>query len=253
MKYSFLTLTAVCLLLPSCVRWNIGACIRELGEERMGVDVAHPVGGRRYERKEKETGTTMFYVRAPEVRYRQSTPLVEWVDSLGMGVERSPRRVRDVQPTGRELLACCDVEYVRRPAGVPGFGHPFSHEKLMFRKEVDSLPPEATPAPYLRSDCFNKLMLDSAAREAEPEVTADVLGTLSVHRHWAATLAAAPFDYAIDPALSGVSTVAGWGASLVVGLGYFTLLPLAEVCWSWAQPQELTPPAPEAEGVLLAE
>ncbi len=168
---------------PSCVQWNIGKRIRQAGEVHTGVDVFHPVDGKLY-RAPSESGYDMAWVRAPEVSYTRRTELVtsETYEQLWGGSLHST--ARNIHPSGREHWALVYRDGMKHARGF---------------KSLASPPPPHTPSVPAeqpdRHDVFGKW--------------ADDYGSLShTEAGTARRLAAAPFDYLIDPALSAVSTIA---------------------------------------------
>ncbi len=226
-----LPLAAFCaLLLPSCVRWNIGACIRHAAEERVGVDAEHPVG------KVYALPDGSLAVRAPEVGYRVHIPLVEFDDELSAPLDA--RRAVDLRPTGRELLVRFHEKSVSDWEEKTA-GQALRRRRPCVEEELAALPPGAREREHIdggkpfEQTALGRLILRAERERAKagiplpprvppaaPPPTVASLGTLQEHCPWPATLAAVPFDYGIDPVLSGVSTLLGWAAVPVVGIGY---------------------------------
>ncbi len=107
------------LMFTSCVRWNLGARVREASETRMGADIAHPVDGKLYDGR---------YLFAPVVEYKPRTPIVS------AGWYPSPAVATQQRRTGRTVVAEIEfpkgepVRFVRAlhamPKGV--VGHPYT-------------------------------------------------------------------------------------------------------------------------------
>ncbi len=93
---------AAACLLPSCVIWKTGERIREAEVTYTGVDVSRPAGGLLYESR---SDVGYYYMQAPEVTYRERTPIVK-VPWLGIGTGVAATGIKD---TGR-------VRWVRREA-----------------------------------------------------------------------------------------------------------------------------------------
>ncbi len=226
---------AVCLLFPSCVRWHLGAAIRDAVDVRVGVDVEHPVGGKVYMRElpAKPNGLLEreYYAHAPEVSYHQSTPWVEFDDAPGEPPLARPA-VR-VRPTGRVVLARFKHERERWR----GLEHKLLHvqkpSRATYCEEVSAPPPGATLT--LREP-----------REDAPAPTVASLGTREHRRSLTAAIVAAPFDYVVDPVLSSVSTVLFWTGAAVVGGCTCGVFSLADWCQQQQQQPVPSTPAPGA-------
>ncbi len=110
-----LLLASLCL--TSCVRWNLGARVREAGEVRVGADISHPVDGMIYNGR---------YVFAPVVEYKPRTPLVytSW--------EERPADAREQRRSGRTVVA--EIAF-------PEGGSPH------FLRALRAMPEGAVPAP----------------------------------------------------------------------------------------------------------
>ncbi len=203
MKRFLFPLAAACaLLLPAC-QWNIGKLIRADSAVYVGGDVRKPVDGVVYCDESYNR-----YAWVPEVTYGTEPAVVEFV---GMGP--LPRKVVNLRPTERTIL-------VR--IGGAGIGAP---EKL------DALPEGARPFCLSKGEWPKPLyeerfLREQAVRNGQQVVVhGDRLPDwIDLYAEWdhrwlgdfeeeestrgssGAQLAAAPFDYVIDPALSVVTT-----------------------------------------------
>ncbi len=186
-----LSITLLCLLLPSCVQWNIGQRIREGGEIHTGVDTLHPVDGKLY-RTEQVGRSYTAYVRAPEVTYHFRSPLFSSThESL-----KAPRKVVDVRRTGQTRTAvvlCYPTDYLNRKS-----------DSRTFLKPADGIPAGARP------------MAAGIANERQKESPHSYGSISSVTPcGWGRKLAAAPFDYVIDPVLGATHTAIAVPVALV--------------------------------------
>ncbi len=190
----------LCLLLPSCVQWNIGLRIRENGETHTGVDVFHPVDGQIH-RAPGMGSCDDAYIRAPEVTYTRRTPLVEaqgWFWYTG-----DPwKKALHIRPTGREHWALASCEH-----STPG----------SFQRKATP-PAETSATPVEEADARRQALASSYGSLSHTEAST------------ARRLAAAPFDYLIDPALTGVSTLAHAIPTACVGV---VALPLFLIHPGW--------------------
>ncbi len=171
-----LLLAAASCLLPSCVRWNIGRNIREGTETCLGVDVsacyhARPgeVEGIRWPRG----GPKSFHDLCPEVLYEADYPLV----SVSYPSYHSARRVVRTgyyRPVTRNIVIL-DLGNAAR---------------IGERVQVDAA------------------MLERQADSQEKQPVRPVSPQQKTYSAWhiPAAIAAAPFDYLIDPALSVATT-----------------------------------------------
>ncbi len=151
------------------MQWNIGANIREETETRLGVnkDVQYKLP-QELEAKHNPDGKRNVFL-SPEIRYRVDTP---WVTSEPELIQ-AKAKAYEQQLTGRLRLVNYDD------------GH-----KLGEAYEWDT----------------SKLTRIST-RASKPSDSPAELGTAETERNSAlATVAAAPFDYLIDPALTIVSS-----------------------------------------------
>lgn len=174
------------MLSPSCVVWNTGERIREAAVTYTGVDVSRPVGGLLYESR---SDVGFYYMQAPEVTYRERTPMVQ-VPWLDIGTEVAATEIRD---TGKVL-------WVRR--AVEGK----DKEKRLHPAQVLESPP-------------NDLTVARVSGEPVPAPAAKEMGAYGINRdagYAKAQLLSAPCRYVVDPLLSTVSTTA---AVPVVGVG----------------------------------
>ncbi len=195
MRHLLPLLLAACALLLSSCQWNIGDIIRSETAVHVGGDVRHPVDGKVYC---DEDGN--FYAWVPEVTYRTEPGIVEWV---AMGP--LPHKAFDITPTGRTILVRVDSGI--RPS-----------EKL------ESLPEGAklfclTRGEWPAPACVRKYaepradrpenMLDtwrSHYPERDHRWLGDFEGEKATRGSIGAQIAAAPFDFVIDPILSVVTT-----------------------------------------------
>ncbi len=188
--YLFVCAAVILLVFPSCIQWNIGECIREAGQIHTGVDICHPVDGKVYSIPTPGVNNCKdYFVKAQEVTYRRRPPLFSNDYDLfwgALGVACAPEEAVEVQPTGWIFVAAISCDSDMLP--------------LSFKKQVDAIPASATARPVgnvVSSE--NKSPLD--------------YGSVS-HTEASATrkLAAAPFDYVVDPILTvghSTLTVAG--------------------------------------------
>ncbi len=182
MQRTFLLLAAAAaLLLPSCVQWEIGRSIRECAETRVGIDPQKCLVLRETKAAESVPGlpTPMIQVLvAPEVTYSADSPLIN-------GTIRQSAAAEGIAPTGGYRY----VEMTFRKFG--GW-----HARVGERCDV------AGPG---------KLRAWKPAADVAPNEFS--CGTAEKRRsRWypLAAVAAAPFDFALDPALSVVSTSLCW-------------------------------------------
>ncbi len=184
---------ALLLLLPSCVKWDMGGCIREAAETRVGVNTneryacppeaaaaAAPADPRR-------AGLYRTVFLAPEVTYHCHSPMVNTVPLP------APSAVSGITPTGNLRVV---VMFYRKPDGWQ------TRVRDRWEGNRAELEPLAeNPEPRKRPPLYE-------------EWDSHRLGCAEVRRgRWYPLLAAAalPFDYLIDPALSVVSTPVIWG------------------------------------------
>ncbi len=196
-----LTILAALPLLSSCngafgwVQWDIGGCIREGSEVYVGADTHGPCV--RYEKKGDKDAPT-FYL-APELLYRTKHHVVKW--KLDPVTEHEKAKgAYELRPTGRQVLVRS------RNGSVLGLA-------------------EAVPQGY-------KAVRLPGCDCGRTESSTDYLGILdspqATRGSFLAQLAAAPFDFIIDPALSAVSTVgtyAGFTCAGVILLPYVLINP----------------------------
>ncbi len=214
-----LLLLPAALLLSSCVRWHIGAAIRDSSDRRVGVDVTQPLDGKVYELPgEARKKPRSYYTCAPEVRYRlERLPLVAFDDA-----PFEPPHARaavDLRPTGRTLLVRYEYEQEPLRGLEQKLYGTLAAIRPCYREAVQELPKEAR---LCRRSLSRHLFAESALKQ--PRHTVNSLGTREHERCWPATLAAAPFDFAIDPVLSGVSTGVMWtGAAVASPFIYLTI------------------------------
>ncbi len=172
----------LCLLLPSCVQWNIGQRIREGGELHTGVDILHPVDGTLYRTPAMRQDNTAL-ARAPEVTYCIYSPLLTLV-----GDKDGSRRAAKVTPTGRTRVARLRCEENNKLSLYP------EHTPREFIELAEGIPTNAVACPKGSGGKFG------ASKHRHP----DTYGSLTepTQPSTARRLAAAPFDYLIAPALT---------------------------------------------------
>ncbi len=182
------------LLIPSCVQWNIGKAIRECAETRVGVcpsdawyvGEASPNASPLRPRTPEQIAQIglcyddLIHV-AREAEYEADTPLltVDWILSFS---GPTPARAQNVTLTGAYRRV--DFRYGKFSGLTTTVGE--RHEIEGKKKERD----------------------DSMA-DWRSELNARTMGCAEVKRgRWypLAVVAAAPFDYLIDPALTVLST-----------------------------------------------
>ncbi len=189
--YSFFVCAAAILLVfPSCVQWNIGERIREAGQRHTGGDICHPVDGKVYSIPTPGVNNSKdYFVMAQEVTYRRRPPLFSNDYDLfwgALGVACAPEEAVDVQPTGRIIAAAisCDGDMVPRS----------------FKKQVNAIPAFATAMPV-----GNMVSLETKSPFDYGSISHTEASTTR-------KLAAAPFDYVVDPILTaGHSTLTAAG------------------------------------------
>ncbi len=192
-----LLITAVALpALSSClVQSNIGDRIREGAEVYTGVDVRHPVDGKIYRTADMNSYDDAF-VRANEVTYTRRTP---WLTEEKYLKNRA--KAQQVTPTGK-VLTVQVISFENRPE--------------FYRQTVSQLP--------------------AGVRAEQAVITEDdrieSYGVISKTNcgPWRKA-AAAPFDYFLDPVISGVSTVGG-------SVGYIIYSPFKWMWNKWVRGEE---------------
>ncbi len=190
----FLLGLLVLLLLPSCVRWDLGGTIRERAELRVGVNP-----NERYACPPEfaasvalRAGVYRTVFLAPEVTYRTHSPLINGVPLS------SPARVSALTPTGHMRVV---VMFYRKPDGW----------RTWVGERCDLPPGELKPL----------VAAVGERKKVAPhyeEFDSHRLGFAGVQRdRWYPVLAGAalPLDYVVDPLLSVVSTPVFWGAAWV--------------------------------------
>ncbi len=157
------------LLLPSCVRWNIGERIRSATAVYVGADTRHPVDGKIYR------SNCQVYMYAPEVTFRMRLAIVE-----PFAVKVWPRRTGlDVTPTGRIVLV--ENDWIDGP------------------KLVDELPPDCRVLEGGNWTAELHFPIENNELGLLP-------GGQNSRGSLGAQIFAAPFDYCIDPLLSAVTS-----------------------------------------------
>ncbi len=170
----FLIIAVALPALTSClVQSNIGDRIREGAEVYTGADVRHPVDGKIYRTADMNSYDDAF-VRAKEVTYMRHTP---WLTEKKYLKNRA--EAQQVTPTGR-VLAVQVISFENRPE--------------FYRQTVPQLPAGVRAA--------QAVMTDDNRIESYGVISKTDCGP------WRKA-AAAPFDYLLDPVISGVSTVGG--------------------------------------------
>ncbi len=191
MKRFLFPLAAACaLLLPAC-QWNIGKLIRADSAVYVGGDVRKPVDAVVY----CDEGHNC-YAWVPEVTYGTEPALVEFV---GMGP--LPRRVVKFQPTGRTILVRIGGAGMHPPEkldALPEGARPFRLSQGEW--------PWASPCPHASTPADRQSDWVSLYAEWDHRWLGDFEGEESTRGSFGSQLAAAPFDYVIDPALSVVTT-----------------------------------------------
>ncbi len=177
----------ILLLLPSCVQCHIGQRIREGGVLHTGVNILHPVDGKLYRTPAMRKDNTAI-ARAPEVTYCVYSPLLTLV-----GEQDSYRIAGKVTPTGqtRVVRMHCEKEYKQcslYPANTP----------RQFIELAKGIPANAEACPVGKAEKIG------VSKSENP----DIYGSLTepTKPGIARRLAAAPFDYLIDPVISVAHT-----------------------------------------------
>ena len=205
LRHALIPLAAAALpaLLPSC-SWNIGERIRSSTALYVGADTRHPVGGELYALPEdRAIGNRYAYV--PEVTYRTKPA---WVDKpVYFG---APRESCDITPTGRTIL----VRY----------GHHRGAGETVERVEklpegCIICPPEPGKEPYRRAN--------GTLRPQTDHELGDFEDARRTRGSTGAKIAAAPFDYVVDPVMTVGTTAAGTLVGLAALCIYY---PVMAVC-----------------------
>ncbi len=190
--------TVLTLALSSCVvKSNIGDQIRDGNVVYTGADVRHPVDGKVYRTSDMNMYDDV-YVRAPEVTYTKYTP---WFTVKNKDLAEKQSEARNVRPTGNTLVVQA-IAYKNKPE--------------FFRQQLTQMPAGVTGA-QAESALGNCV-------EAYGEISKTELG-------WGKKIAAAPFDYFLDPVFTGVGTV---GASV----GWAVYTPFKWMWNKWVAPKE---------------
>ncbi len=208
MSKRLLPLTAFCLLLlPSCVlRSNIGHNIREAGELCTSVSL-RPVNDTIYMtpgQRKASPGVTTAYARLPEVTFR--------CKSHCFAAHSYQRTCEDIRPTGkvRTALVACQ-----------GTGCPYNVKA--FVEEIPANARASTPTEL-----------------PEAQIIHDERTLPHTQTSWGRRLAAAPFDYLIDPVLTVGLTASG-------GIIYVALAPFVGIHSACRQQQQAKlAPLPES-------
>ncbi len=189
MKRLSLILCASCaLFLPSCGPWYIGDRIRYDSEVHVGAAIKHAtvhyydaesLAWMKEDPRHRSIGDPS-YVLAPEVTYRIRRPIVYGIWTMGEGAGYT---LTDITPTGRMVLV--------RPRGRFRTDI-WDNELLENLPEGMAADPQRVPADKPYDYVFARDLGDFDS----PPATRGSLG---------AQMAAAPFDYVIDPALSAVT------------------------------------------------
>ncbi len=187
-----LRLTAALLaatLLCSCVESRIGLRIREMGEVHTGVDYLHPVDGKVYQTPaQRSKKPPQACVLAPEITYRVGHSFYH----LHAPYDCDLTSQYGIRPTGRTLVARIDC------------GRADSYTKLLKDEVGGTIPAGARPSPaegLIRPGKFDQIDYGD-------------LAPVTPSPAWR-SIAAAPFDYLIDPVLSAAGTTVLWTGILV--------------------------------------
>ncbi len=187
-QFSAILACVAVLLLPSCImRSNIGKNIREPGTVYTSVYL-RPVDGTIYRTPQQEAQKAMYcknpaYARLTEVSFRKASR--PWFEAHSILIDDEPKP-HSIRPTGKVRLAEIGVRYDGCPDSVTAL--------------VDAIPVDAKEQKAATLPDEEEIALDKGAVHAQVS--------------WGRRLAAAPFDYLIDPILS-VSMYAGYGVGVV--------------------------------------
>ncbi len=215
------------LLLPSCVQWQIGKSIRECAETRVGIcpTEVYRIGEARAERlpETTEPGTCWDgrVCVAREARYEADSPIVKFHPALTLGGSGEPAQQVELTPHYRRVSFRYD-----KIGGLCA-------ERIGERYD--------TTGQKMERDADSSNMWDW-----HRELNCRTMGCAEVERskyYPLAVVAAAPFDYLIDPALSAVSSAAVTPIGVLCGAGVVAYFELGR-WWHRPQPEEtsLTPP-----------
>ncbi len=214
--FSPFLLAAAALLLPSCVEWRIGKNIRESAETITALQLASPVDGRLYASRqappvaaEKEWDfnpdwqerDTTYYARVPVVEYGYSSSTIYWHLPHAIGSTRATAS----KPTGQSRLVAI-------------------RDSKLYLMPGDFVLPKGVRRIYADDPDFNDSALERPKASRNDAV--QLSGTacyqkLMTSKSTLATIAAAPFDYLIAPALTGLTTsVVGILGGVGVGVGW---------------------------------
>ncbi len=181
--YRTILLAAALLPLSSCVEWRIGKNIRESGERITALQLATPVDGRLYASRQEppvaaekeweyypdwQDRDTTYYAHVPVVEYGRSSSTLFWHLPHAIG---GTGETAD-KPTGQSRIVAIRGSKVYL---MPGN---FEMPQGLRRVDADRL--------------------GQGGRHVDLSTSGSTL----------AAIAAAPFDYLIDPALSAISTAA---------------------------------------------
>ncbi len=212
---AIMTCAAALMLLPSCVVWSIGENIRESAQWRFGVDTTH-----RYRCEGDKTQTTI----APECRFHFSHRVVDLAFPDGIwawprdyeytGRYRVLTRTKDVDGDWR--LEVGDVYDV---AGRTLHRQPRSKSDSCYRTPNISIAPadkslangvDAQGAFVDDHHIIGGRKTRGGDRGLDFKEDGEYKPTIEKSPYyWLAATAAAPFDYAIDPALTIISAPFG--------------------------------------------
>ncbi len=190
-------LLTLSLLLAAC-QWNIGAIIRSDTAVFVGADVRKPVDGKVYCAK-----NCQWYAWVPEVTYRTEPEVVE---CCAMGP--TPRRVRDIRPTGRIILVRIDLLGSEKVESLPEGGRFFCLSRGEWPSVSWWMDIKNDEQPGDQSEDRSSDWAD-LFRENDHRWLGDFGGDGVTRGSLGAQVAAAPFDYGVDPALS-VATSPFW-------------------------------------------
>ncbi len=185
-----------CLLLPSCMYWDIGGNIRACAEEHLAVDTA----------LQYRSGNEIV---VPECRYHQSPWAVNIIAPHAHGVERY---MYGATYTGRYRVF--DKENPEASRWVGELREVDEKTLVPIRSSSgNALSPEAVRGEHLASS--SRPLSWMPLRDSERKEVTE-------RSKWypLAVAAAVPFDYAVDPVLSIATTPLAW------------LYVIGEFCWS---------------------
>ncbi len=186
-KLGMLSCAVALLLLPSCVQCHIGQRIREGGVRHTGVDILHPVDEKLYRTPAMRKDDTAI-ARAPEVTYCVYSPLLTLA-----GDKDGNRTAGKVAPTGQVRVVRLRCEEENKPWSIYPANTP-----RQFIELAEGVPANAEACPVGKAGKLGAYKLESPY----------TYGSLTEPTKPSAArrLAAAPFDYLIDPVISAAHT-----------------------------------------------